>query len=250
MTRDEAKEILHACRPGRRDADDPRIAEALAFAETDPELRDWFKESQQWDADLADALKQAPIPAGLREQVRRGAVERAGERRRAHHMPLTWAASLALLGVLIALWMTKPWAPEQGPVSALSADMAAFIGGSPGLVPRLDIATDRLAEVREWLAGQHAIAEVEFPDRLEQFPSIGCRTVEWRGHKLALVCFMVDGTVVHLFMIPGDALPEAGLAMAPQYAKVDRYSTASWRDDDTGYLALTRGNEEFLRQRL
>lgn len=249
MTRDEAREILHACRPGRRDGNDPRVAAALAFAETDPELRQWFEEWQQWDAGLGRALQQTPVPDGLREQVLRGAAKRVRERARPNRMPLALAAGLALLGVLIALWMTRPGAPAPDSIAALRLDMAEFLAGSPGVVPRLDIATDRLPEVREWLAGQHAIAEARFPEALEQFPSIGCRTVEWRGHRLALVCFMVEGEVVHFFMIPRAAFPETGgLGSAPQYARAGRFATATWVGEDRVFLAVTPGSQAFLKR--
>lgn len=244
MTRDEARTILHACHPHQRDANDPLIAEALAFAENDPELRQWFEDSQALDEELARALKAAPIPADLLENVRAGAAARTVSRSRPGRLPLALAASLAFLGILAAVWLAKPPAHAPDSVAALRSDMAEFLSE----FPRLDIAADRLPEVRNWLATQHSISEAEFPAALEQFPTIGCRTVEWQNKELALVCFMVEGHVVHFFMIPQGVLPDAGLESAPQYASAGEFNTAAWTADDRVYLALTRADEDFLQQ--
>ena len=42
MNREAAKIVLAACRPNGVDANDPLVAEALAFVQRDAELRAWF----------------------------------------------------------------------------------------------------------------------------------------------------------------------------------------------------------------
>lgn len=116
--------------------------------------------------------------------------------------------------------------------------------------PKLDIATDRLPEVREWLSQQHPLVKADLPKELERFPSIGCRTVEWHGKKLALVCFMVEGQVVHLFVMPRNTFPDAGSSATPTLAKVGSQNTASWANGENLYLLVTQADKAVLQKLL
>ena len=62
MNRDEAKSILLLYRHGTADADDPQIAEALALAEHDPELKDWLVEHCARQIVLREKFRQIPVP--------------------------------------------------------------------------------------------------------------------------------------------------------------------------------------------
>lgn len=244
MTTQEVKTILHACRDPRRDASDPQIAEALACVEKDPDLQEWFADWQAFDNLLAAKLKAAPLPEGLLEQVNPATHVPARQRRIRYVQPLALAACLMVLGVLAAIWL-RPSAPDGAVPSlvALRADMADFLNE----FPRLDLQTDRLEEARLWLAEQHPLTQVSLPADLQSFPTIGCRTVNWQGGKVALVCFMVDGEVVHLLLLPAGALPDGTSGSAPQYASAGRFQTASWVSGETRYLAMTPGDEDLLR---
>ena len=76
MNNEQAKFVLGARRPGERDAGDPVFAEALKQAAGDPRLRAWHEREQAFDVALADRLRTAQPPAGLREAILAGA--RAG----------------------------------------------------------------------------------------------------------------------------------------------------------------------------
>ena len=156
------------------------------------------------------------------------------------------AASLALLGFLAALWFNRTPTATPGSFAAYRTDMAQFLRE----FPKLDIATDRLPEVRQWLSQQHSLTTAKLPKTLEQFPSIGCRTVEWQGKKLALVCFMVEGEVVHLFVMPRSAFPDAPVAATPTLAKVGAQNTASWSSAENLYLLVTKADEKLLQKLL
>lgn len=244
MNPEEAKAILSVCRPNGADAKDPRLAEALALLERDAELREWFAAEQAADKLIADKLKAAPLPPDLLERVRTGTAARMASKPRRPVLALALAASFALLGVIAALWLNRAPAPAPGSFAACRADMAQFLR----TFPKLDIATDRLPEVRAWLAQQHPLVPANLPKGLEQFPSIGCRTIEWQGKKLALVCFMAEGQAVHVFVMPHSAFPDAELNSTPGFAKVGTQTTASWARDDTLYLVVSAADEAFLRK--
>ena len=246
MNRQEAMDLLSACRPDGSDAGNPRLAEAMALVERDPELREWFEAEQASDRITAAKLMAAPLPPDLLERIRAGTRVRIAGKPRRPSFALAMAASLALLGLISALWFNRAPSAAPGSFAACRTDMAQFLQE----FPKLDITTDRLPEVREWLTRQHSLGQADLPAALKQFPSIGCRTIEWQDKKLALVCFMVEGEVVHLFVMPRSAFPDATPSATPAFARAGSQNTASWSNDENLYLAITQANEALLRKLL
>lgn len=244
MNREEAKSLLVACRPNGADARAPHLVEALALLEQDVELRAWFEAEQAADAAIAAKLKAGPLPEDLLEQIRAGTQARIARQPRQHSFALAMAAIFMLLGLLAILWLNRAPAEAPGSFAAYRTDMAQFLRE----FPKLDIATDRLPEVREWLEQQHPLTKVNFPKALEKFPSIGCRTVNWQRKKLALVCFMVEGQVVHLFVLPRNTFPDAGDHSKPLIAKVGSQNTASWSGSDNQYFLVTQADKQLLEK--
>lgn len=246
MNREEAKSLLLACRPNGADARAPHLVEALALLEQDVELRAWFEAEQAADVAIAAKLKAAPLPEDLLEQIRAGTQARIARRPRQHSFALAMAAVFTLLGLIAVLWLNHAPSAVPGSFAAYRTDMAQFLRE----FPQLDITTDRLPEVRAWLRQQHPLTQANIPKALEAFPSIGCRTVEWHGKKLALVCFMVEGQVVHLFVLPRDTFPDAGSSTTPTLAKVGSQNTASWASNDNQYLLVTQADKAVLQKLL
>ena len=246
MNREEAKLVLAACRPNGADANDPRMAEALALVQRDAELRAWFEAEQAADKAIAAKLKVAPLPDDLLARIHGGTRQRIAGKPRRPSLTLAMAASFALLGLIAVLWLNRTPAASPGSFAAYRTDMAQFLRE----FPKLDITTDRLPEVREWLARQHPLMPAQIPRGMERFPTIGCRTIEWQGKKLALVCFMVEGEVVHLFVMPRTAFPDAALSPTPMLARVGPESTASWSSGDNLYLLVTQADKALLEKLL
>lgn len=244
MNREAAKIVLAACRPNGADANDPLVAEALALVQCDAELRAWFEAEQAADKAIAAKLKAAPLPEDLLARVRSGIQARIAVRSRRRSPTLAMAASLALLGLIAALWFNRTPTAPPGTFAAYRVEMTQFLR----TFPQLDLATDRLPEVRAWLSQQHPLVQAKIPTGMERFPSIGCRTVEWQGKKLALLCFMAEGQVVHVFVMPRTAFPDALLAAAPTFAKVGPQNTASWASDENLYFVVTQADESLLRK--
>ena len=270
MNHETAKALLVACRPNGADAKDPRMAGAFALVERDTELRAWFATEQASDKIIGAKLKAAPLPEGLLEQIH------ARTRARIAALPLSYAeggeggegesdiesdnvswrwqpsralamaACFALLGLIAVLWLNRAPSASPGSFAAYRADMAQFLR----TFPKLDISTDRLPEVRAWLRQQHPLTQANIPKALEAFPSIGCRTVEWQGRKLALVCFMVEGQVVHLFVMPRSTFPDAKFDATPTFAKAGSQTTASWASGENLYLLVTQADQALLQKLL
>ena len=63
-----------------------------------------------------------------------------------------------------------------------------------------------------------------------------------------LVCFAVQGEVVHLFVLPSKELSGSPLARSAAFTGQDGWNTASWSKGDTVYLMMSRGKMKFLRE--
>src|ERR1043166_4810552 len=69
MTKEEAKKILAAYRPGDQDQLESDFAEALAETQRDAELARWFAEEREFDRTVAAHLKSVPVPFGLKTRI-------------------------------------------------------------------------------------------------------------------------------------------------------------------------------------
>jgi len=245
MSRDQAKEILSAFRPGTEDERDPVFIEAMQVAEHDAELAAWLAERQAFDTAVKHRLAASPLPTGLFEQIRIGATRRQTDARHKRQRLMALAACLVLFLTLGGLWMYhRNFQTTQ--FAACRSDIIRFLQQ----FPRLDLETANLAQARQWLADTRHLQQVQFPAGLTRFPTIGCRTLEWRGHRLGLICFMVDGEVVHFIVIPRSSIPDGPPASEPQFARVAGETTVAWSRGELTYLVLSKASEGFLRKRL
>jgi hypothetical protein len=242
MNSEEAKVLLHAYHFDAEDLDDPRMVEALEQTRRDPELLAWFNQQRALDAAVRDKLQQVRVPVGLAERIVAGRKARFHPGRHRSLVPLALAASLVfLISLGVVLW--RPGLPTTE-FAALQADMAGFLVQ----FPKLDLATDQWPEMQRWLNQKPALARAGIPVAVQKYPGLGCREVTWRGQRLMLVCFAAQGEIVHLFVVPKANLPDAPNTSAPAFARVKGWSTASWTQDQIAYLALTKGNQAFLRR--
>jgi hypothetical protein len=246
MNREQAKEILSAFRPGTDDERDPVFAEALQLAQRDSELAAWFKERQAFDAAFSRRLEAASVPAELLEKIRAGVVRRQQAAYRRRETLIALAACLILLLGLAGFWWHHQSQRETTQFAACRRDMVQFLQR----FPRLDLETESLADARRWLADTHHLQQVQIPAGLQRFPTIGCRTIDWHGRSLALVCFVVDGEIVHFIVIPRSSIPDGPQTPEPQFARVDGTTTAAWSRGNLTYLVLSKASANFLRERM
>ena len=247
MNTELAKKILQAHPPGGDDSD-PRLRAALEFAASNPELLSWFSEQQALDRSIQQKVKTVRPPpdlldeivAGWKQQTRRDARQRTLWPKYA-----ALAAAFVLLAGVAAIawsWFASGESPQM---TRLRMDMAAFLKE----FPQLDAYMERQSEVRQWLGQRQTFAAAEIPARLQGFPAIGCREIEWQGRRIALICFMTDGEIVHLFLIPGTPSP-APSRSKPQLARAGHFATATWTQGDLIYMVMTPASRKFLEKLL
>lgn len=138
------RELIEACRSDRADLSLPEMQELSARLESDTEVREAWEATKRWDAAVAEAFHDVPVPAGLCERLladaearslptvassaasaeanRESVVERHAERRTPRRRWLIAAASLAA-AACVALVVGQFY--RATPVSVAELELAA-----------------------------------------------------------------------------------------------------------------------------
>lgn len=236
MNNAEAKLILQAYRPGGQDANDPRFREALEQAQRDPELARWFANEQALDSRISTKVKASITPpAHLKSQL---LAQRKIIRPVAWWKMPAWqlaaAACLALVVTIAVVWL-KP-ARSTG-FTQYRSEMAEFAGKK---LDRLDLMSRDAAEVRRWLAQKESHGDLVIPAGLDGRPSLGCRLLDWKGHKVSLVCFELENKqVAHLLVVDSAAFKDAPTE-SPVFNQVGDVATASWSRSGKTYIVASK----------
>jgi hypothetical protein len=245
MDRTEAQLILSALRPNGSEANDPRFAEALALAESDPKLRAWWEAQQKFDRRVAAKLTAVPVPGDLRAKIFTAPKLVSFPPQWRHRSLLMAAALVGLLCVAAAFWSID----HSGPLDRTQlADEVSTALGTTG--PKLaKISTDH-DELKAWLKSQNAPVG-DMPPKFGSMPSLGCQKYYVRGHMLSVVCFTLDnGHEAHLFMIDKSALAKPFDTSGPQYDRLNGWNVAMWSDNRTSFVLATDGSMDDLKNLL
>ena len=251
MNTNEAKTILLLYRPGTADADDPRVAEALALAKCDPELAEWLQAHCARQEALRSKFRQITPPAGLQEQI---ISEQA-----ARQKIIVWRrnAVFALAAVIVALIALAPlWLPHRPHYDTYATyrdRMASIALRGYGM----DMTTNNPAAVRAYLAQNHAPADYALPGPLENTAMAGCAIQDWQGAKVSMVCFRTgkplppgEQSDLWLFVIDRSRVKDAPPAGSRQFVQVSRLQLVTWTQGDKLYVLGTTGDEQALKRYL
>lgn len=251
MDNEQAKLILSTYRPSGEDASDPFFTEALGQVRQDPALGQWFAEQRRFDQSMQSALQADAPPSDLRESLllNRKIVRMAGSapRNRRWAKPTTWmalAASVILLlgiGLLLRPTSVGPMSGEQFVQSVLDLNTGGHISlGKMSSDPE---------ELRTWLAQRRSPAEFDLPSSLEKLGAMGCQTFTINGHKVSLLCFLLDkDRIVHFFVIDSDNL-EGAPGDQPQFRQLNNVALATWSEGGRTYVLVAKGVDKgTLRQ--
>jgi len=241
MDKREARSLLSVHRPGEK-ATDPRVAEAEAMAAADPELAHWWAEDQKLDDVIATKLAEVPVPGDLRARLKQ-----------ARSIPLPAAQSnwrkpaLFAVAAIILLATFFGWQRGVFQTGASLADyrdeMVSFIR----IDPPLELETNDFNRIKSFLQKSGAPSEANMSPAMQKLPLLGCRTLRFRGHDVALVCFnQGNGRVAHLLVIDHAAIPE--LDAKRQYATLGEWTTVAWVTGDRAYLLAVQGDRNAAEQ--
>jgi uncharacterized membrane protein YbaN (DUF454 family) len=243
MTLGQAKEILLLYRPGTADAEDPQIVAAVELARRDTELARWFERHCAFQKAMRAKLRQIEVPAHLKAALL--------ARQNIIRPPIWWqrpvwlaaAAAVVLFLGLAAIWL-KPANPDG------FANFQARMVSTALREYRMDLVTNDMRQLRQFIAGKGAPSEYQLTKGLETLQLTGGGCLQWRSHPVAMVCFnRGDDQMLFLFVMKRSALkdPPAG---TPQVSKVTELQTVSWTRGEYTYVLAGPEEPQFLRKYL
>jgi len=232
MTREEAKFLLAGYRPNGADTTDARLAEALACARQDPELVAWFLGQQKFDLAVVAKLGAVIPPPTLRDEIL------VSLRLRPHRRSLRrrWAAvAVIMLGISVSLF----WWLAASAGGAEEADLVMFATNYVANNIVLQKTSDDPAALRNFLATQHSPLPNEWPIKLNALRSLGCRTLNFKGQPISLICFG-NGREFHLFVARrADFLPLNFATKPHLHSEAGGWSAAAWGDTDYIFVLVS-----------
>jgi hypothetical protein len=238
----QARQKLELYRPGVDDTD-PQFVEALAQTECDSELRRWFDERCALYTVVRAKLGEVTAPAELRRRILAG---------RRNIRPVAWWQNpFVLATAAVAIAAVVAWflflSRQPADLGGFRQSMARAVSGEYKMM----LETNDLDQIRDFLAKNQAQADYQLTAALESVPAEGCSILNWRGHKVSLVCFdLGNDNDLWLFVVDRTALPDAPATESPQFASVGKMATASWSQGNSTYLLAVNGDTEKLRKYL
>jgi hypothetical protein len=233
MTNDQAKFLLHAYRPGGADAADPALAEALQRARSDPKLAAWFAREQLFAATMAEKLRALTPPPGLRESLLAGHYATAVTQRRHATGRRIWLPMAAALALCIgaALW----WRFAPIPGATLDEFAANYVARGFLLQER----SADVTELKSWLVAQGGPRPGELPAQFADLRALGCRTLEYQGAEISLLCFERNGKEYHVLVARRDQLRARTAPRGDRLAERNRHVVAWWTDAGNYYVLVS-----------
>lgn len=253
MTPQQAKQILRPFRPWLKNDHDAEVVEALALCQGDAELARWFENHCAVQNAIHARFNQVPLPEGLKEQILSEYKARLVVPGWRQPTKLVTAAALAILVALGSLWLTTPRpSSEEVNFASYRSRMVRTALRNYGM----DLETNDVAQIRNYLAQHQAPADYVLPKKLEATPSVGCGVLKWQDQPVAMVCFRTGKPLapgaksdLFLFVIDRKVLPDLRASNVPGFAPVNKLVTASWIEGEKIYV-LAGFDEAALRRRL
>jgi len=229
MNSQQAKSILEVWRAGGPAASQAEVTAALRQLERDPELARWFDDQRAFDSTMTSALKEIPVPLALKESILAENVLVRVPFWQQSSARLALAASVLLLASLAAVLI-------KGQAASFVDYRREVIEEAWSDAPHLDLSTSDMGQIRRWLVQQKAKGDFVVPTALRDLPVVGCRLLEWRGHKASMVCFAEGLKHTHLFVM--DHVDFAGVPPqgTPDFEKCGGWKTVSWSQGGRTYV--------------
>lgn len=243
MDKQELKMRLAACRPSGHDNGDAVIREALEQLPDDPEMAVWFAKSQALDSAIARQLGGTEPPVGLRERILAG--QNVGTRRQEWHRAFLVAAAVVLAGVAVFTMERQAASSSRGQGSPAVASLREYRDDvASALIEMhkhgfdLDHSDSDVVKVKAWLTEHGAPGDAALRAGLNEALSYGCKIIDWRGRKVALMCFGKNDDEVHLFVVNREAIRDLGDLESGRIERVHGLQVIAWQDEQRAYVMV------------
>jgi uncharacterized membrane protein YbaN (DUF454 family) len=243
MTLGQAKEILILYRPGTADAEDPQVVAAVELAGRDPELARWLERHSAFQNAMRAKFRQIEVPVHLKAALL--------AQQNIIRLPIWWqrpvwlsAAAAVVLFLGLAALRLKPANPDR------FANFQARMVSTALREYRMDLVTNDMRQLRQFIAGKGAPAEYQLTKGLEKLQLTGGGCLQWRSHPVAMVCFnRGDDQMLFLFVMNRSALKDPP-AETPQVSTATQLQTVSWSQGEYAYVLAGPQEPQFLRKYL
>ncbi|MDQ6630694.1 MAG: hypothetical protein M3Y82_02925 [Verrucomicrobiota bacterium] len=251
MNNQQAREILSLYRPATADAQDAVFTEALTRARQDAELRPWFENHCANYETIRNRLKQIPVPANLKENILTGQKSRdkiVFSSRSFWRQPVFAMAAMIILLLSIAAFWFQPRAKKDFSHYRIRMVSTAL------RIYGMDLETNDLTQVRQFLAQKKAPADYALPPRLAKLECTGCVVLRWQNNPVSMICFRTgrplapgEKSDLYFFVTDRASIPNAPYSASPTFKQINKVVTASWIQGDKSYLLATQGGKEFIQ---
>jgi hypothetical protein len=115
---------------------------------------------------------------------------------------------------------------------------------------RMDIVTNDMSQVRQFMAAKGAPADYRVAKGLQSLTLTGGGLLRWRNNPVAMVCFdRGDGQMLFMFVMNRSALKDPP-PENPRVSYLRDMNAASWTKDDKVYLLAGPEEENFQEKYL
>ena len=205
----------------------------------------------EFDKAFASKLAEFPVPADLeakllalgkdatpvQEEPQLAEIIRPSAFKR--YWPLAAAAAVALVFGVGSLIIPSP---VKFPTVAENADGATFRDHMALFANErflLDKTTNDPSEAQASLRESGTPVFASIPEGLKAMGAMGCKTIDWDGRKVGLVCFTrEDGELVHLFTTDKSGFNPTELASITTPENTRGLNTVGWSDDEHVYMLI------------
>lgn len=247
------KELLSAYRPDTADQNDPLFAQALEQLEHDVELKEWFDEQKDMDAEIRAALLTDDAPETLLEDVLEfGAEVKKKNRKIIRFFQPAQLMAIAACIALVGIFAFKDSIINNqiiGYHSALSKveQKETFRDAMSLWVADTFIVLDHFAEepaqLVNYLADAGSPVFDAIPANLEQLPTLGCKSFKWKDQAVSLICFhSQEGKIVHLFVLSPSNEPTEAIDQMHQLQFLHDLPSKGWYDENSNKQHMLVGS--------
>ncbi|MBA4147990.1 MAG: hypothetical protein H0X66_07715 [Verrucomicrobia bacterium] len=240
MDNHQAKQLLIDYRPGLAEPT-REMTEALALAERDPNLNEWFTGQQRFHGSIRSQLRAIEVPADLKSQILAG--RKTTPLWRKHLMLYAAAAALILFIGLETMWLEQT--REEISFAGYQNRMIGFAVREY----RMDLLSEDPKEIRNFLAERGAPTDYVLPSAVESLPAMGGARLSWQGKPVSMLCYKLKANeIAYLFVLNETALPSGEvLSSMPEFATIKGLNTARWKRGSNVYLLAAPLPENELR---
>lgn len=237
MDNSEAKLVLSAYRPDGQEAQDPRMKEALEQAKCDPQLALWLAEQQTFDRLICDKLSCCCVPKDLKTTILTSGQQSLSKPWWNH--PYGWALAAVLLVVLGLGIFMRPTSFLKPTLAEYRDDVAQLAGSFIDQGMNLDYTSQEQGQVIDWVIAQKLASRINVTGGISQSEPFGCRAIDWRGHRLAMVCFKdQQNQVAHLFILNRQILGNLPERQVKEISRIGGLPIATWYDEMNAYVLV------------